>query len=162
MKKYELVTDDTITIDGVVLTRIRALIDITSHNVKVGDLGGYIENETNLCPRGDCWVSGDARVSGDAQVFRNAFIAGDAQLFGDACISGSAKIYSNNDVCWFTSIDLSNGALTAYKTENGIELTWGCFCGSIEEFMPQMKEMYGDDGQQKFQHLINFVQMQLK
>lgn len=158
MEKYEFVTGDTVTIDGVVLTRIRALIDIASHGIKVGDLGGYIENELNLCPSGDCWVSGEARVSGGAQVFGNAFISGNTQLFGDACISGDAKIYTNKDICWFSSIDLSNGALTAYKTDNGIELTWGCFCGSIEEFMPQLNE----EDQPKFQHLINFVQMQLK
>ena len=47
MKKYEL-TNETITIDnGKTLYRIRALIDIETIGVKIGDLGGYIEKEEN-------------------------------------------------------------------------------------------------------------------
>lgn len=47
MKKYEL-TGETKEIDGKILHRIRALIDIPEHDVKAGDLGGWIEAERNL------------------------------------------------------------------------------------------------------------------
>lgn len=44
MKKYEL-TGETKEIGGKILHRIRALIDIPEHDVKAGDLGGWIEAE---------------------------------------------------------------------------------------------------------------------
>ena len=45
MKKYEL-TENTITFLGNTLYQIRSLIDFDT--IKVGDLGGYIQSETNL------------------------------------------------------------------------------------------------------------------
>ena len=61
-KKYEL-TDETMVVGGVTLHRIRALVAITAIGVAAGDLGGWIERETNLSlVSGDAWVYGDARV----------------------------------------------------------------------------------------------------
>ena len=51
-KKYEL-TDETIDVDGHILHRIKAIRDFD--NVKVGELGGYIEKESNLSHNGK-WV----------------------------------------------------------------------------------------------------------
>ena len=62
---YEL-TDETITVDGRTLHRIRALKDLPEHGVKKGDLGGFIEHENNLT--GDAWVGGNAWVSGEEAV----------------------------------------------------------------------------------------------
>lgn len=62
MKKYEL-TDDTITVGGRILHRIKALKSFS--DVEEGDLGGYVEKEDNLDHSGEAWVSGDARVSGE-------------------------------------------------------------------------------------------------
>lgn len=45
MKKFEL-TADRIKSNGVTLHRIKALIDFG--DVKTGELGGYVEKETNL------------------------------------------------------------------------------------------------------------------
>ena len=45
-KKYELLKEDTILYRGIRLYRVKALIDFSS--VKAGDLGGYIEKESNL------------------------------------------------------------------------------------------------------------------
>ena len=66
--KFEFVKDDTVTIAGVTLTRIRALRDIPEANVKAGDLGGYVEKEENLSSNGSCWVFGEAQVSGEARI----------------------------------------------------------------------------------------------
>lgn len=63
MKKYEL-TGETKEIGGVTLHRIRALIDIPEHDVKAGDLGGWIEAERNLSQNGEAWVTGKAWVTG--------------------------------------------------------------------------------------------------
>lgn len=56
MKKYEL-TDDTITVGGRTLHRIKALKGFS--NVEEGDLGGYVEKEDNLDHSGEAWVSGE-------------------------------------------------------------------------------------------------------
>lgn len=56
-KKFELTTDTKMFL-GRKLFRIKALISFG--NVKEGDLGGYVEKESNLSHNGDAWVCGDA------------------------------------------------------------------------------------------------------
>ena len=109
MKKYEL-TNDTITKpNGGVLHRIKAVRDFG--NVKIGDVGGYIEKEENLSHEGDAWVCGNACVYDDAQVYGgawvygdarvcgNAWVYGDARVYGDAWVCGDAQVYGNTQVC---------------------------------------------------------------
>lgn len=50
-KKYEL-TEETLAVDGHVLHRIKALRDFGE--VKKGDLGGFIEKESNLAHDRNC------------------------------------------------------------------------------------------------------------
>ena len=56
--KYEILKDDknTIEYEDRILHRIRAIRDFS--NVKTGDLGGYIEKESNLSHDGNCWIYG--------------------------------------------------------------------------------------------------------
>jgi hypothetical protein len=56
------------------LTQIIALKDFG--DVKLGDLGGWVECEKSLSQSGDAWVSGNARVYGDARVSGNAWVYG--------------------------------------------------------------------------------------
>ena len=65
-EKYEFI-GRTKEICGAVLHQIRAKKDFA--NVKKGEIGGWIERESNLSVYGDAWVSGDARVSGNAWVY---------------------------------------------------------------------------------------------
>ena len=53
-KKYELVKEDSIVVDGFKLFRIRALRDFFV--IKAGDLGGYVESEDNLSHEGYAWI----------------------------------------------------------------------------------------------------------
>ena len=62
------------------------------HNVKAGDLGGYIESEKNLLQDGNGWVAGDAQVYGDAKVTGNARVECLAQVFDKAHIAGNAVV----------------------------------------------------------------------
>ena len=92
--KYEFVEGDEKEIaPGVVLKRIRALVAISatifSPAVAPGDLGGYIQQESNLEVSGNAWVSGNAQVYGDARVFGNAWVSGNAQVYGDARVFGT-------------------------------------------------------------------------
>lgn len=68
------------------LHRIRALRDI-GKDVKAGDLGGFVESESNLSDEGDTsWIFGDAIAAGDA------FVDQDARLFGKAIACDSAYV----------------------------------------------------------------------
>ena len=92
MKKYEL-TEETVTVYGKTLYRIRAVRDFGS--VKTGEFGGYIEKEENLSHFGNAWISGDAWVYGNARVFGNAWVYGEVQVAGNAWVYGNAKVYGD-------------------------------------------------------------------
>lgn len=85
-KKYKL-TEETLEIDGHVLNRIIALRDFGE--VKKGDLGGFIEKESNLAHDWNCWIYNDAVVCGDAMVY------GYAKVYGEAEVCGNAKVEKN-------------------------------------------------------------------
>lgn len=123
MVKYEILRNDYIELGDSILYRIKALKSFA--NVKKGDLGGYIEKESNLSQNGNCWVYDTAKVFGNAkvydnvkvydnakvydksevfdnaiisynaEVFDNAEIFGNAQVFGNARVYENAKIYNN-------------------------------------------------------------------
>ena len=86
-KKYRLLENDTITVNGKTLYRIEALKDFA--DVKKGDKGGYIESEKNLSQYGNCWIDGNACVSD------NAWVAGYTRVYGDALVYGNARVYGN-------------------------------------------------------------------
>ncbi len=95
MKKYKL-TEETINFRGHKLHRIRALRNFS--DVKKGDLGGFIESESNLAHEDDCWVYGDARVYGNAQVFCDARVGHNATVYGDALVRDQARVNGNAEV----------------------------------------------------------------
>ena len=106
MKKYEL-TNETITIDDdIKLYRIKACrqLKLRDKTVNVGDLGGYIQSESNLSHEGNSWIYDDARVYdnatvfGDASVYDNARVYGYAKVYGDAIILDNARVYGKAEV----------------------------------------------------------------
>ena len=72
-KKYELVESGKIILRNVILYRIKALVDIPNI-VKAGELGGYVESETNLSRDGDSWIANNASVYNDAHVSGDTYI----------------------------------------------------------------------------------------
>ena len=135
--KYEL-TNENLEIGKKNLFRIRALKDFA--HVKAGDLGGWIESESNLSQEGTCWVSGEARVFGkacvfgSAQVYDSAQVYGSARVFGSAQVSGRACIKSVADYIVVGPAQSSGRFTTAYIVENSTVVTTGCFTGTLEEF----------------------------
>jgi hypothetical protein len=107
-KKFEF-TGEIKKVFGVTLQQIRAKKDFA--NVKKGEVGGWIERESNLSVYSDAWVYGDARVYGDAWVYGGEW--GFSPLF----IQGSKYsicMYTNNKIkigCQIHSINqwLSHG-----------------------------------------------------
>lgn len=95
-KKYEF-TNFSIMYKGHRLHQIRLLRDCGGFGKYA--LGGFIESETNLSHKGNCWVSnfayvyGNAKVTGDAIVTRYAQVFDDALITGRALVTDSAKVY---------------------------------------------------------------------
>jgi UDP-3-O-[3-hydroxymyristoyl] glucosamine N-acyltransferase len=94
-KKFEL-TDETIVHNGRTLHRIRALKDFSNvKKVKNGDLGGFVEKESNLSQEGNCWIYNDAKVYDYAEVYNDAIVCVDAEIYSNAKVYGNAKIFNN-------------------------------------------------------------------
>lgn len=94
-KKYEL-TDEKIVDNSRMLYRIRALRDFG--NIKAGQFGGFIEQESNLSHEGNCWICDNAKVTehaivkDDAFVCENALICNTAVVANEAIVSGFAIV----------------------------------------------------------------------
>lgn len=94
MRKYEL-TDGTRRQYGRTLHRIRALRGIPRHGVKVGELGGWVESESNLSQNDDAWISENANVMGSAHVSENALVRESARVYGESLVDGNALVSGN-------------------------------------------------------------------
>ena len=89
-KKYELLVDDCLSAGDRTVYRIRALRDFG--DVRGGDLGGYIENESALAQDGEAWVHDVAQVYGpNGRVGDNARIKGEAWVLGR--VDGDAQVW---------------------------------------------------------------------
>lgn len=108
---------------GVTLKQIEAIKDF--RGVKVGDIGGWIEKESNLSVHGNAWVADNACVFGNAKVIDNVWISGNAcafdyaRVFGDARVYGNAWVFGDAWVCGnarvFGQIKLKAGLFIAVR-----------------------------------------------
>ena len=152
-KKYELVVDDTISFLGKTLFRIKA--KMTFGNVKEGELGGYIEKESNLSHSGDAWVSGNARVDGNAWVSGDAWVDGNARVGGNAWVSGDAWVKSLKDYIVFKN-NWSSGRYFTYTKSNKM---WrvGCFYGTSQELIDKAYKDSENSGKH-YEAYVKFVE----
>ena len=138
MKKYEL-TDETKIFFDRTLHRIKALRDI-GEDVKTGDLGGWIEKESNLSHDGDAWVYGNAKVYGNAQVY------GDAKVYGNAKVCDNAEATEITDVFAVSPIGSRNDTTTFYRTKDDkIFVKCGCKNVDIDTWLAMVKKTHGDN-----------------
>ena len=163
-KKYEFTGETRELSPTTILHRIRAVIDIPSACVNAGDIGGWIESDSNLSHSGNAWVGGsalvfgnawvdgNARVGGSAWVFGNARVGGDAWVGGDARVSGyamvdgNAHINSNKDFIIIGPIGSRSEFTTFHKNVDGIVcVRCGCFSGTVDEFLEAVQETHGDN-----------------
>ncbi|QHJ80149.1 MAG: hypothetical protein [Bacteriophage sp.] len=108
----------------------------------------------------DAWVHGCASVhdysvigaltnlGGITQVHNHSKILsrGDApaSLFSNAVIRGNASIVRPNDILVISPLGSRYDRLTAYRNEQGgIDVTTGCFHGSLSEFKKQVRHTHG-------------------
>ena len=130
MKKYEF-TGETKTFLGRELRRIKALASFS--DVAAGEIGGWIENESNLSQTGDAWVYGNARA------YDNALVFGNARVYGKALVFGNAQVF------WVSKIGSRLGTTTFFKSKLGVEVSCGCFSGTLEQFEAKVNETHGNN-----------------
>ena len=140
-KKFELTDKFIINVFGIKLFQIKCTKSFKY--AQKGDLGGYVEKEGNLDQENDAWVSGNAQVSGDAWVY------------------GDANIKNNNEHCGFDGFGSCNRHTHAYLTkEKKVEITCGCFRGSIEEFEKKVEETHsGTIYEKQYKAIINVIKI---
>ena len=95
-KKYEF-SEETLEIDDHILHRIVALKDFS--DVKKGELGGFVEKESNLAQEGDCWIYDDAAVYNGDVVYGDAMIWDKARIFDYAVVYNNARINDSAEIC---------------------------------------------------------------
>ena len=146
-KKFELTDNFVINGFGIKLFQIKCTKSFKYANE--GDLGGYVEKEDNLSQSGDAWVSGNAQVSGNARVY------------GDAQVSGKARVENNHMHCGFDCFGSCNRHTHAYKTKgNKVEITCGCFRGSLEKFEKKVEETHkGTIYEKQYKAIINLIKI---
>ena len=142
--------------------RIRALRAFA--DVKIGDLGGFVETKQNLSNMGNAWVYGNAEVYDNARVRDNAWVCGDAKVCnnaevcnnarvcdnakvcGNAEVCGDAKVCDNANIFWCSSIGSRHATTTMFRNkDNGITVTCGCFMGTLEEFAARVEKEHGEN-----------------
>ena len=89
-KKYEILKDKSITIDGHTLYRIKLLISLPF--MPEGTLGGFVESEYNLSQEGDCWIADEAAVYGHSVVTEGGWVGGSSRVYGHSIIRGTGYI----------------------------------------------------------------------
>ena len=155
MKKFELTNEFVTNMFGTKLFRIRALVEFG--DVEAGELGGYVEKESNLGHDDNAWVYGDAQVSGDAlvydnaRVYGNAWVYGDAQVSGDALVYGDARVYDNawvygnGDYAYAHGFGSVNRTTTFFRLKDGgVGVRCGCFYGTLAQFRDKIRETHGE------------------
>ena len=170
IKKFELDLSSKITVFGIELFRVKALISFG--NVKEGELGGYIAKEGNLSHSGNAWVYGNAQVSGNAEVYGNAQVSGNASVSGNAQVSGNASVSGNAQVsgnAWVSGnaevsklndyiVFKNSWSSGRYFTYTRFNKMWrvGCFYGTGEELIEKAYED-GKNSGKCYEAYVNFV-----
>ena len=122
-KKYKLVLTKKMPVNGVDwkprrFYQLMALRDIPMHNVKAGDMGGYVSSGYILSHDGDCWIGENAQIIDTVTVAGDAYVGGNVLLsnfFGwpltvkdRARITGNASAFLHVDTKFnnFKTLDL--------------------------------------------------------
>lgn len=117
-KKYEL-TDETLEHEGHTLHRIRALKNFG--DVKKGDLGGFVECESNLSQIGKCWVYDQAMVYLNGKVLDYAKVKDHAEICSS--VIQDYAIVQNDAVVQRSSLVRDRSMISNYaRVSNGAQI----------------------------------------
>lgn len=176
-KKYEF-SEETLEIDDHILHRIVALKDFS--DVKKGDLGGFVEKESNLAQEGNCWIYNDAAVYNGAVVYGDARICDKSRIFDYAIVRNSARIKDSAEICDKAIVcgnaEIKGNAIIRNNKSDyiifknwwssGRFFTWtrsndmwsvGCFYGTGEELV---KKAYNDSEEKghEYEKIVKYVE----
>lgn len=117
--------------------RLQALRDIPEHNVKAGDLGGFLTKEAHLSHYGSCWIGGQAHVIGRVEVTDNAYIGDKVTVSckmktSKIIVSENAKILDNARVASVTDI-AGNDLEIVTEIKGNARISGNAKCVSIAE-----------------------------
>jgi len=77
---------------------------------------------------------------------------------GNARVSGNARVNRSFDYLLIGPIGSRESFTTFYRTENGISVLCGCFCGTLDEFAARVEATHGDNKHGKaYKAAIEFV-----
>ena len=93
--KYELIESNEFY-GGAKLFRIKAVKDF--NDVKVGDIGGFVETENNLSQDGNCWLYNESKAIGDSRVLEDARICDKASIVGISVVKGESSVMGSSIV----------------------------------------------------------------
>lgn len=96
-KKYKILENKYTYWNDRKIYRIRALKSFG--DVEEGQLGGYVEKESNLSHSGDCWIYKRSKVYGNAILKDNASVTDNVEVSGSAIICDNAKISKDVKIC---------------------------------------------------------------
>ena len=131
MKKFELTNEFITNMFGTKLFRIRALVEFG--DVEAGELGGYVEKESNL------------GHDDNARVYDNAWVYGDAQVSGNALVCGDARVCGNGDYAYAHGFGSVNRTTTFFRLKDGgVGVRCGCFYGTLAQFRDKIRETHGE------------------
>jgi UDP-3-O-[3-hydroxymyristoyl] glucosamine N-acyltransferase len=123
-EKYEFTTEEKVISPTITVRRIRAIKDIPGLNVRVGDLGGFLQFTENLAHEGDCWVAEESmvhglftRISGNAMVFGQAVVEGGSNIKSGVVIDEQAHVYKSD--IWGLDIHIRGDVVLEHSTVNG-------------------------------------------
>lgn len=171
VKGHARVIGDATVIDGATVTDdavISEFAKVGEHAVVRGSATvqgrarvlGFASVEGRATIKDDAWVHGCALVQdysvigaltnlgGITKVHNHSKILsrGDApaSLYSNAVIRGNASIVRPNDILVISPLGSRYDRLTAYRNEQGgIDVTTGCFHGSLSEFKKQVRHTHG-------------------
>ena len=116
--KYKL-TEETKEYFGLTLHRI---VCVTAFGtIAFGDVGGWVESESNLDQYGNAWVSGNAKVSGNA----------DFIVLKNNWSSGRYFTYTRSNELWKVGCFYGTGAELIAKAYKDSELSGKCYEASV-------------------------------
>ncbi len=131
MKKYKLIKTNAIEFNGKTLYQIKALRNFA--NIKINELGGYIESEYNLTHEGTCWVYGNAKVCDYAKVRDNAKVCDNAIVYGYAIVCDNAIVCGKYPVLLLSGLEFKI-TITDYH------ITIGCYTTTLKQIINESGE----------------------
>ena len=96
MKKYKFTGKTKIHLGKT----LRQIVCVTAFGaVSAGDVGGWIESESNLSHHGNAWVYGNGMVYGNGIVCGNGMVCDNGIVYDNGMVCDNGMVYGNGRVC---------------------------------------------------------------